>query len=159
MQTAEGQTKRLEVTIPPGVDNGSRVRVAGQGMPGQAGGAPGDVYLVISVRPHPRFERRGDDLHTKLNVPFLTMILGGETRVSTLDGRTLALTIPPTSQDGRVFRLRNQGMPHLGQPSRRGDLNVEVHAALPERLSARQRELLEEYSRAASGAAEPAGTR
>ena len=158
-QTPDGQPRRLEVTIPPGVDSGSRVRVAGQGLPGAAGGPSGDLYLVIEVLPNPRFERRGDDLFTKVSVPFSTLLLGGEARVPTLAGRQLALTVPPGTQDGRVFRLRGQGMPRLGQAERRGDLHAEVHVHLPERLSPRQRELIEEFTRLGAGAAEGAAAR
>jgi DnaJ-class molecular chaperone len=147
LQTPDGQTRRLEVRIPPGVSDGSRVRVAGQGEPGRAGGPPGDLYLVTSIARDPVFEREGDDLRTRVSAPLATLILGGEVHVPTPDGRRLALKIPAGTQDGRVFRLRGQGMPHLGQPDRRGALHVEVHARLPERLSPRQRELLEEFAR------------
>ena len=159
VQNPDGQPRRLEVKIPPGVDNGSRVRVAGQGQPGQGNAAAGDIYLVITVRPDPRFERRGDDLITTVRAPLTTMMLGGEVRVPTPDGRTLALTIPELSQDGREFRLRGQGMPNLGQPDRRGDLRANVHAQLPERLTQRQRELIEQFARAGAGAAEGVGAR
>ena len=151
LQTPDGQTRRPEVTIPPGVDTGARVRIAGQGLPGQAGGPAGDLYLVISVGPDPRFERRGDDLHTRIEIPVTALLLGGEARVPTPDGRMLALTIPAGTQDGSVFRLRGQGMPRLGRPEQRGDLHAEVHARLPERLSPRQRELLEELARLEAG--------
>ena len=144
---------RLEVKIPPGVGDGSRVRVAGQGGPGRAGGRAGDLYLVVTVLPDARFERRGDDLYTRVVAPLATLVLGGEVRVPTPDGRRLALTIPAGTQDGRVFRLRGQGMPHLAQPDRRGDLHAEVHARLPEQVSPRQRELLEEFVRAGGEAA------
>jgi curved DNA-binding protein len=147
LQTPDGQTRRVEVKIPPGVTNGSRVRVAGQGGPGRAGGRAGDLYLVTAIAPDPRFERDGDDLRTRVSAPLATMILGGEVRVPTPDGRRLALKIPPGTQDGKLFRLRGQGMPHLGQPERRGDLHAEVHVRLPERVSGRQRELLEELAR------------
>ena len=143
----DGQTRRIEVKIPPGVDNGSRVRIAGQGAPGRSGGPPGDLYLVTLVRPDPRFERHGDELRTRVTAPFPTLLLGGEVRVPIPDGRSLALRIPAGTQDGRVFRLRGQGMPHLGQADVRGDLHAEVHARLPERLTARQRELVEEFAR------------
>ena len=101
--------------------------------------------LVVTVLPDARFERRGDDLYTRVVAPLATLLLGGEARVPTPDGRRLALTIPAGTQDGRVFRLRGQGMPHLAQPDRRGDLHAEVHARLPEQVSPRQRELLEEF--------------
>jgi curved DNA-binding protein len=157
LEDAAGATRRIEVTIPPGVDEGTRVRIAGQGAPGRAGGPPGDLYLVVHVRPDPRFERRGDDLYVREQVPLATLLLGGEVRVSTPDRRTLALKIPPGTPDGQVFRLRGQGMPRLGRPDQRGDLHVEVHARLPERLTPRQRELLEEFARLDESAAPAAG--
>jgi curved DNA-binding protein len=154
LEEPDGRTRRIEVTIPPGVRTGSRVRVAGQGAAGQGGGAGGDLYLVVTVRPDPRFERRGIDLHTEVRAPLRELMLGGEARVPTPDGRTLALTIPAGTQDGRSFRLKGQGVPQLGKPDRRGDLHVAVHTLLPERLTPRQRELFEEFERAAS---EPVG--
>jgi DnaJ-class molecular chaperone len=151
LQPPEGKTRRIEVKIPPGVTTGSRVRVKNQGNPGADGGAAGDLYLVVAVRSHPRFERHGSDLRTKVQAPLTAMLLGGEARVPTIAGKTLALTIPPGTQDGKVFRLRGQGMPRLGKASIRGDLHAEVHARLPERLSARERELIEEFARAGAG--------
>lgn len=159
LQLPGGQTRRIEVKVPPGVDNGSRVRVAGQGQPGQAGGAAGDLYLVVAVLPDRRFERRGDGLYHRLTAPWTVLLLGGEIHVPAVDGRTLALTVPAGTQDGRVFTLRGQGMPRLGGPSRRGDLLVEVHARLPERLTARQRELIEELARLEAGAHQGANVR
>jgi DnaJ-class molecular chaperone len=147
LRAADGKTRRLEVKIPPGVRTGSRVRVSGQGSPGQGGGPAGDIYLAVTVAPDPRFERRGDDLHTQVRAPLETLLLGGAARVPTPDGRTLALSIPPVTQDGRLFRLRGQGMPRLGAANVRGDLHAEVHATLPERLSSSQRELIEEFAR------------
>jgi curved DNA-binding protein len=152
MQLPDGQTRRLEVRIPPGVDDGTRVRVSEQGSPGRAGGPSGDLYLVVSLRPDPRFERRGDELHTRVTAPLQTLLLGGEVQVPTPDGRRLALTVPAGTQDGRVFRLRGQGMPRVGRPEQRGDLLAEVHARLPEQLTPRQRELLEEFARAGTQA-------
>jgi curved DNA-binding protein len=148
LQLPDGQTRRLEVKIPPGVSDGSRIRVQGQGSPGRGGGRTGDLYLVTTVRPDSRFARDGDHLRAQVKAPLETLILGGEVRVATPDGRNLALTIPPLTQDGRVFRLRNQGMPRLGQSDRRGDLLAEMHARLPEHITPRQRELLQEFARA-----------
>jgi DnaJ-class molecular chaperone len=105
----------------------------------------------VTVRPDSRYERRGDDLHHRTHIPLSVMLMGGETRVRTLDGRMLALTVPPGTQDGRVFRLRRQGMPKLGRPGQRGDFYVEAHARLPERLTSRQRELIEEFARTEAG--------
>jgi DnaJ-class molecular chaperone len=152
LQLGDGQTRRLEVKIPAGVTDGSRVRVAGQGGPGRAGGRVGDLYLITTILPDPRFERMGDDLRTRITAPLATLVLGGEVSVPTPNGRRLALKIPAGTQDGRVFRLRGQGMPHLGQPDRRGDLHAEVHVHLPEQVSGRQRELLEEFVRASGEA-------
>lgn len=159
LRAADGRSRRLEVRIPPGVRTGSRVRVSGQGGPGEGGGPAGDIHLVVSVTPDPRFERRGDDLHTQVRSPLETLLLGGDARVPTPDGRTLALSIPPATQDGRVFRLRGQGMPRLGDANGRGDLHAEVHAVLPERLSRRQRELIEEFARASAESMDGAGRR
>ena len=145
LQMPDGQSRRIEVKIPMGVRTGSRIRVAGQGGPGGAGGKAGDLYLVVNLLPDARYERRGDDLLTTATASLRTMVLGGETHVSTPDGRTLALSIPAGTQDGRVFRLRGQGMPHLGSAATRGDLKAEVHVRLPGRLSGRQRELFEEF--------------
>jgi curved DNA-binding protein len=154
-----GGTQRIEVKIPPGVDTGSRVRIARQGARGSGGGPPGDLYLVISVRPDPRFDRRGDDLYTQIRAPLATMLLGGEERVPTPEGRELALSIPAGTQDGRIFRLRRQGMPRLGRPDQRGDLYAEVHVELPEALTARQRKLIEEFHTAGNQTGPAAGQR
>lgn len=147
LQLPSGQVRRLDVRIPPGVRDGSRVRVAGQGLPGLEGAPAGDLYLVVSVLPDPRFERRGDDLHTKIFAPLTTFVLGGEVKVPTPDGRELALRLPSGTRDGQVFRLRGQGMPRLENPTQHGDLMVEVHVQLPTQLTARQRELFSELAR------------
>ncbi|HEX3721516.1 MAG TPA: DnaJ C-terminal domain-containing protein [Nitrolancea sp.] len=151
LETPDGQSRRVSVNIPPGVEDGTRIRVSGHGQPGQGGGQAGDLYLMVSVRPDPRFERRGNDLFIQIQVPLTTMLLGGEARVPTPDGRTLFLTIPPGTQDGKKFRLRRQGMPHLNRPDRRGDLYAEAHVRLPDRLSPRERELVEELARLETG--------
>ena len=134
------QTKRLEVKIPAGVDNGSRVRVAGKGDPGLAGSPPGDLFLNISVQPNALFERKGDDLYVDIQVPLTTVMLGGEVQVPTLKGSKLALRIPPETQNERIFRLAGQGMPHLGDPSR-GDLMVIIKVNLPSGLTAEEKAL------------------
>jgi len=136
--------KRLEVKIPPGVKDGSRVRIAGKGEPGYAGGKVGDLYLVISVKPHRLFERKGDDLYVEVTVPLTVAVLGGEVQVPTLKGK-LALKIPPETQNGRTFRLAKQGMPHLGNSSR-GDLLAKVSVILPTKLSVEEKKLFEQLS-------------
>jgi len=135
------RVKRLEVKIPSGVRTGSRVRIAGKGEAG-TGGANGDLYLVVSVKPHQLFERRGDNLHVEIKVPLVVAVLGGEVEVPTLKGK-LALKIPAETQNGRAFRLAGQGMPHLGSASR-GDLLARVNVVLPTSLSAQEKELFKQ---------------
>lgn len=145
MTDAAGNTSRLEARIPAGVREGSRVRLAGRGTPGTGGGQAGDLYLVVHVLPHQRFEQKEDDLRLKLGVPLTTIMLGGEVEVPTLNGRVM-LKVPPETQDGKVFRLRGKGMPKLQSPQRHGDLHVEVRVVLPNRLSDRERQLFEELA-------------
>ncbi len=150
-----GGVRRIEARIPPGVDTGTTIRLAGQGAPGENGGPPGDLFLEIEVLPNPRFERRGADLHSTFRAPLTTMLLGGEVEVPTLTGK-VALKIPPETDDGRVFRLRGQGMPVSGSPNERGSLLVEVHVEVPRHLTERERTLIRELAAARS---EPVGAR
>ncbi|GIW07733.1 MAG: molecular chaperone DnaJ [Dehalococcoidia bacterium] len=136
--------KRIEVKIPPGVTTGSRVRIAGEGGAGLGGGPKGDLFLVISVRPHPLFERKGDDLYVDITVPLVDAVLGGEALVPTPKGTRLALKIPPETQNGRVIRLAGQGMPKLGGGGQRGDLYAKVNVQLPTNLTPAQRSLFEQ---------------
>jgi curved DNA-binding protein len=141
----DGSSKRLEVKIPAGVDEGSRIRIAGQGGQGTAG--RGDLYLRVHILPDTRFTREGQTLRTKLEVPLATAMLGGEVRVTTPDGRGLMLRVPPETPNGKSFRLRGQGMPQLGQPDKRGDLYAEVSVILPTHLNDEQRRLFEAFAR------------
>lgn len=125
---------RIQAGIPPGVRTGSRVRLAGQGEPGQNNGLAGDLYLLIQVLPHDTFERDGDDLHIDVPVDIFTAIAGGEVRIPAME-RPLTLTIPPRTNANRSFRIRGKGMPHLGDPKRRGDLFARVRLVLPDPLS------------------------
>jgi DnaJ-class molecular chaperone len=136
--------KRLEVKIPPGVRNGSRVRIAGKGGQGYGGAANGDLYLVVSVRPHAVFKRSDDDLNVEVGVPLTVAVLGGEVQVPSPKGK-LALKIPAETQNGRVFRLSGQGMPHLGK-SGRGDLLAKINVVLPAKLSDKEKELFKRLS-------------
>lgn len=130
---------RIEAKIPPGVRDGSRIRLEGEGSQGVAGGKPGDLFMVIAVRLHPVFERKGDDLTTEVEVPLTEAALGGEVEVATLKGK-LALKVPPETQNGKVFRLAGQGMPNLGGGGR-GDLLVKMKVVLPTGLSDGERDL------------------
>jgi DnaJ-class molecular chaperone len=116
--------------------------MAGEGQSGIGGGQKGDLLLVISVRPHPRFERKGDDLYEDVEVPLTVAVLGGEVEVPTMTARVM-LKIPPLTQNGRVFKLAGLGMPRLGKEGR-GDLHARVRVKLPEQLDDRQRQLFEE---------------
>ena len=140
--------RRLEVKIPPGVDNGSRVRVA-------AGeGERGTIHLVITVKPHPNFQRSGQDLYTEVEVPLEDAILGGETTVSTLSGR-VSLTIPGGTQNGQRFRLAGQGMPALNtsgdKAGQRGDLYATTRVKLPTGLTPEQRDLFQRFNESLAG--------
>ncbi len=133
--------RRIEARIPPGVHIGSRVRLAGQGNPGSLDGPAGDLFLVIEVQPHSRFKRDGDDINVSVPIDFYTAALGGEVRVTTLDGSVM-LKIPPQTQAGKTFRLRGKGMPHLAKPEERGDMYARIEIVLPESLSVEELETL-----------------
>lgn len=147
----EGQ-QTIQVKVPPGIEEGARLRVTGEGEAGIAGGPPGDLYVVMVLREHPLFRREGTDLHLEVPIPFVQAALGGEIDVPTLDGR-VKLSIPEGTQSGRVLRLRGKGLPPL-QPrldpeqlkKMRGDLYVKVFVEVPTKLNSRQRELLEEFA-------------
>jgi len=140
--------RRLEVKIPAGVKTGSRVRMVGEGAPGGAGS--GDLYLKITVQPHPVFERKENDLYCEAEVDLYAAILGGEIKVNTLTG-ALAVRIPPETQAGRAIRLGGQGMPILGKPNQRGDLYVKVRVKLPTGLSDEERALFRDLARRRAG--------
>jgi curved DNA-binding protein len=140
---AEGQkTRRVEVKIPPGVREGSRVRVAGAGG-ASSRGRRGNLYLRVRIAADPRFERSGDDLTTVVQVPLTTAVLGGEVDVPTLDG-TVGIKIPERTPAGRVFRLRGKGLPRREKTDSRGDILASLAVELPSQLSPRQKELFEE---------------
>ncbi|HJT57725.1 MAG TPA: J domain-containing protein, partial [Ktedonobacteraceae bacterium] len=139
------RNKRIQVKIPAGVDNGSKIRVAGEGQPGIGGGPRGDLFLVISVKPDAQYERKGDDLYIDIDVELVNAMLGGEVPVPIPDGRRLILTIPAETQNGRLFRLAGKGMPHLrGEGS--GNLFARVKVVLPMGLTTRERELFEQLA-------------
>jgi molecular chaperone DnaJ len=128
-QTA--QRERLHVRIPAGVDTGSRVRVAGKGAPGRAGGAAGDLYIIIRVRPHPLLERRGDDLYLDVPVTVGEAMLGASITVPTPDG-SVRVKVPAGSQSGKLLRIRKHGVPEL-KGTGRGDLYMRVMVHVPEK--------------------------
>ena len=140
----DGSMERLRVKIPPGVDTGSKVRVAGKGEPGRYNGLPGDLYIAIRVRPHAYFVRQEHDILCEVPVTLAEALLGAKIEVPTIDGKA-TMTLPAGTQNGRRFRLRGKGAPVL-QGSGRGDHYVTVQVVLPEKLDARSRELLEEFA-------------
>jgi len=136
----DGHSRTVDVRVPAGVGDGSRVRVSGEGERGQSGAPSGDLYLRVRLVPHALFERKGRDLYMKVNVPVTVAVLGGEVEVPALGGRTLRLKVPPTTQNGQVFRLRGQGLSLAGKPGEKSDLYATLAVQLPKELSPDERE-------------------
>lgn len=160
-EALKGTTKRLsiprtdgqhsvDVRIPAGVNEGSRVRVAGEGERGPV--SAGDLYLRIRLAPNPLFEREGRNLRTRVSVPVTTAVLGGEAEVPTLEGTKLRLKVPPGTGHGQVFRLRGHGMPAAGKPGERGDLFATIEVRIPRHLSPEERRHYEALKRIESRA-------
>ena len=135
----DGQSRSVEVRIPAGVTDGSRVRVTGEGGRGAGTGASGDLYLRIQLKPHPVFEVKGRDVFTKTRVPVTTAVLGGEVDVVTPEAKTLRLKVPAGTQSGQRFRLRAHGMPSVGKVDDRGDLYANVEVEIPKTLTDEER--------------------
>ena len=133
--------KRLEVKIPPGVKDGSKIRIAEQGQDSPSRGPKGDLYLTAKIQPHRFFERKGNDLYTEISLPLTVAVLGGEVEVPSLDGN-LVLKIPQGTQNSKIFRLAGKGMPHLGT-ARRGNLFAKIKVILPTDLTKEERQLFE----------------
>ncbi|PZO51995.1 MAG: molecular chaperone DnaJ [Alphaproteobacteria bacterium] len=146
--------RTLSVKIPPGVEDGTRIRLAGEGDMGARNGPPGDLYLFLSVKPHNLFERDGPDLYCRAPTPMCKAALGGEIEIPTIEGERAKVTIPAGAQTGRRFRLKGKGMTHL-RGKDRGDLHVELLVETPVNLSAKQRKLLEEFAKDCGEEAHP----
>jgi curved DNA-binding protein len=136
----DGHSRTVEVRIPPGVTDGSRVRVPGEGGRGAGNGASGDLYLRVQLKPHPLFDVKGRDVYTRARVPVPTAVLGGEVDVLTPDAKTLRLKLPAGTQSGQKFRLRGHGLPNVGKPDERGDLYANVEVDIPKSLSEEERQ-------------------
>ena len=150
----DGHARTVDVRIPAGVGDGSRVRVAGEGEHGSGGAAAGDLYLRVRLVPHARFERKGRDLHVPVPVPLPTAVLGGEALVQTLSGKSVRLRIPELTQNGQVFRLKGYGMPKVGgQAEDTGDLFAKVDVQMPTALSSEEREHYEQLAKLQKDAA------
>ena len=140
----EGQViakRKIAIKVPPGVDNGSRLRVANEGELGILGGPKGDLYVYIYVRPHKEFERNGNDVVSRVNISFAQAALGATVQVNTLDGK-VDLKIPEGTQTGTAFRIKGKGIPYLRNPNQRGDQHIIVTVQTPKKLTEKQRELL-----------------
>jgi curved DNA-binding protein len=147
----DGHARNVDVRIPAGVGEGSRVRVSGEGEQGSGGAISGDLYLRIHISPDTRFERKGQDLHAKVRVPVTTAVLGGEAEVPNPGGKPIRLRIPPGTQNGQVFRLKGKGMPVVGKPGEFGDLYAAVEAELPRQLTPEERAHYEALAKLAGG--------
>ena len=153
----QGRVERersLEVKIPAGVDDGTRIRLAGEGEAGQRGGGPGDLYIFVALKPHAIFKREGTTLFAQVPVSITTAALGGEIEVPGLDKQPAVIKIPPGTQTAKQFRVRGRGMPALNSNGRShgfGDLVVQIDVETPVKLSKRQRELLEEFQSLEAG--------
>jgi molecular chaperone DnaJ len=138
------EQKKISVKVPAGVDDGSRLRVAGEGEAGYNGGPPGDLYVFLSVREHPSFQRRDYDIHSEQTISFTQAALGAEIRTPTIDGEE-TLRVPPGTQPNQVFKLRGKGVQFL-DGSGRGDHYVHVAVRIPTSMSDEQRALLEQFA-------------
>lgn len=148
------EKQRVKVHIPAGVDNGMRLRVGGYGDAGQGGGPPGDLYVFISVEAHPIFERDGDDLLLDLPISFPEAAIGCKKDVPSLHDHTCRIIIPEGTQNGKVFRVKNEGFPNV-HGAGKGDLLVRIFVETPSKLSQKQKELLEQFASMESSSNQP----
>jgi molecular chaperone DnaJ len=145
--------QKIKVTIPPGVEDGKRVVIPGQGDSGPNGGGAGDLYVFIRVRPHDYYERQGNDLYCALPISLTMAALGGDISFMTIEGKKIAVSIPAGSQAGRMLRVREEGVPSAS--GRRGDLYLKLLVQIPQRLSRKGKELLEELRKSEGEDLEP----
>ncbi len=151
------ENRTLSVDVPKGIEDGTRIRLANEGEAGLRGGPPGDLYIFISVKPHELFQRDGADLYARVPIAMTTAVLGGEFEVPTLDNARAKVKVAPGTQPGQRVRLKGKGMPILRQKEM-GDLYVQLDIEMPQNLSRKQRELLEEFHRLSTGDTSPAST-
>lgn len=140
------KNQKLKVTIPAGIESGKRINIHGQGDTGPNGGEPGDLYVFIHVKAHEYFERSGSDVYCVIPITVTQAALGSEIRVPTLDDKRVKVKIPAGTQNGKVLRLRNEGVPYLQSPTRRGDMYIKIQVKIPEKLSGRAKTLLKELA-------------
>src|SRR6476659_5886347 len=146
--------RTLSVNVPPGVEDGTRIRLAGEGEAGVRGGGQGDLYIFLSLSPHPFFQRDGADLHCRVPISMVTAALGGGFDVPTIDGGRTRVKVPEGTQSGRRFRLGGKGMPVL-RARETGDMYVQVLVETPQKLTKKQKELLQEFEQQSSTETQP----
>ena len=149
----DGHARTVDVRIPAGVGDGSRVRISGEGESGTGGAASGDLYLRVRLAMHPLFERKGRDLYVKAPLPVTTAVLGGEVEVPTISGKSVRLKIPALTQNGQVFRLKGYGMPAVGKTDDKGDAYARVEIQLPSQLTPEERAHYEALAKLPEGGA------
>ncbi|HZP20820.1 MAG TPA: molecular chaperone DnaJ [Bauldia sp.] len=148
------EERKLSVNIPAGIEDGTRIRLAGEGEAGLRSGPAGDLYIFLSIKQHEFFQRDGADIFCRVPISITTAALGGEFEVPTIDGNKTRVRVPEGTQTGKQFRLKNKGMPVL-RTSKVGDMYIQVTVETPRNLSRRQRELLEEFEKASSAETNP----
>jgi molecular chaperone DnaJ len=151
------EARKLSVNIPAGIEDGTRIRLAGEGEAGLRGGPAGDLYIFLSIKPHEFFQRDGADIFCRVPISFSTAALGGEFQVPTIDGGKTRVRVPEGSQTGKQFRLKGKGMPVL-RTARLGDMYIQIQVETPQNLTRRQRELLEEFEKVSSAENHPEST-
>ncbi|MCJ8308769.1 MAG: molecular chaperone DnaJ, partial [Rhizobiaceae bacterium] len=151
------QEKTLSVNVPAGIEDGTRIRLAGEGEAGSRGGPQGDLYIFLSIRPHEFFQRDGADIYCRVPISMTTAALGGQFEVGTVDGGKTRVKVPEGTQNGKQFRLRSKGMPVM-RSSQVGDMYIQVAIETPSNLSKRQRELLSEFEQLSSEENSPEST-
>ena len=151
------ETKTLSVNVPAGIEDGTRIRLAGEGEAGVRGGPQGDLYIFLSIRPHEFFQRDGADIYCRVPISMTTAALGGQFEVGTVEGGKTRVKVPDGTQNGKQFRLRGKGMPVM-RSNQTGDMYIQVAIETPSNLSKRQRELLSEFEQLSSEENSPEST-
>jgi molecular chaperone DnaJ len=149
------QQRNLNINVPAGVDDGTRIRIAGEGEAGQKGGRPGDLYVFINIKKHSLFIRQENDLHSKVPVKMTTAVLGGSIEIPALDGSKVKVTIPEGTQNGAQLRLRGKGMPVMKSGGRFGDMIIHVEVEIPVKLNRKQKELLTQFDAELTSSSSP----
>ena len=156
-QGRQTKERTLAVSIPPGVEDGTRIRLAGEGEAGQRGGPTGDLYIFLSIKPHEFFQRDGADIFCRVPISMTTAALGGNVDVPTVEGNRVRMPVPSGTENGKQFRLKSKGMPVL-RSKVQGDMYIQVEVETPKNLTRKQRELLEEFERESNKETNPASS-